>query len=111
MKRLFPFVFLALSACVATPYGVVVAPVPATVTLTAAVRPHIHAIVLLPGDQLQVSYIPGTVTELQIVASLQSYCTDRGLTAYRIPGPTIRRVIRNRRALPRTVLVFNVGCR
>ncbi|SMX32923.1 hypothetical protein [Actibacterium lipolyticum] len=107
MRQLLLIAVLGLTAC--TPYSTVV--YPPNVVLTTSVRPHVHAVSVLSDDRLLVRYVPGTVTEVQIVASLQSYCASLGKTAYRAPGATYQETVRSRRGQPKSVLAFTVECR
>ena len=107
MRHLLLIAVFGLAAC--DTYGT--APHPRNVVLATSVRPHIHAVSVQPDDRLLVRYAPGTVSEGQIVASLQSYCVSLGKNAYRAPGATYRETVRNRRGQPRTVMAFAVECR
>ena len=77
---------------------------------SAAIRPHIHLIVPLDNGLIVVKYVPGRITETEIVASLQPQCALSGKNAYRAEGVTTQETLQDRQGRPITVNVFTVVC-
>lgn len=124
MPRLFPTVLAplalaALTACVPGygygpgpgPGGPVLHPAPpaAAIGFSPAVQPYVYSVRTIDRNRYQVRYLPGHVSDAQILVSFRPYCVSLGTRPFIGPAHRVRGYDRHHRTV--TFRVVTVVCR